>query len=125
MASVRFSARLDTPHHGPSHRLKVAGVVAGTLAGIHNALVKSSSTSTGAAYTRVFTCPHGYKSRGFKSGERGDHAVGSALPFYHSRCVLLGTSRTARLKCAGAPSCIPYSCSDCQWYILHQLWQIL
>jgi hypothetical protein len=61
------------------------------------------SLSTGAA----FRCPHRYKSRGFKSGVgRGGHAVGPPVPVPRSRQVLLRTSRTARLKCAGAPSCM-------------------
>jgi hypothetical protein len=61
------------------------------------------SLSTGAA----FWCPHRYKSRGFKSGvERGGHAVGPPVPIPRSWQVLLRTSHTARLKCAGAPSCM-------------------
>jgi hypothetical protein len=61
MSSMRFKARLDTPHP-----FKVAGAAADRL-----------TLSTGAAYTRVFSCSHRYKSRGFKSVvERGGHAVG-------------------------------------------------
>jgi hypothetical protein len=49
---------------------------------------------------------HTYIYRGFKSGEGGSHAVGPPLPIHRPRQVLLGTSRTARLKCVEAPSCM-------------------
>jgi hypothetical protein len=62
----------------------------------------ASSLPTGAAYTTVFWCPHRQKSNSFKSSKRGSHAVGP-LFIYWSRHVLLGTSRTARLKYAGVP----------------------
>jgi hypothetical protein len=54
MSSMRFSVRLDTSHHGPPHLFKDAVVVADSLTGIHNAMVKCPSLSTGAAYIRVF-----------------------------------------------------------------------
>jgi hypothetical protein len=37
---MSFKPRLDTCHHGPSHRLKTAGVDADSLTGISNAMVK-------------------------------------------------------------------------------------
>jgi hypothetical protein len=40
MPSIRFSAHLDTSHHGPPHPFKDAAVVADSLTGIHNAMVK-------------------------------------------------------------------------------------
>jgi hypothetical protein len=40
MSSMRFNARLDTSHHGPPHPFKGARVVADTLTGIQNAVVK-------------------------------------------------------------------------------------
>jgi hypothetical protein len=40
MFSMRFNASLDTIHHGLPHPLKDAGVVADSLTGIHNAMVK-------------------------------------------------------------------------------------
>jgi hypothetical protein len=40
MSSMRFNARFDTSHHGPSHPRRDAGVVTDTLTGIHNAMVK-------------------------------------------------------------------------------------
>jgi hypothetical protein len=43
MSSKRFNARLDTPHRGPPHPLRDAGVVADSLTGIHNAMVKCLS----------------------------------------------------------------------------------
>jgi hypothetical protein len=35
MSSMRFNARLDTSHYGPSYPFKDAGVVADSLTGIH------------------------------------------------------------------------------------------
>jgi hypothetical protein len=40
MSSMRFTAQLDKPHHGPPHPLTDIGVVADTLTGIQNAVVK-------------------------------------------------------------------------------------
>jgi hypothetical protein len=40
MSSMRFNARLDTPHHRPPHPFKDAGVVVDSLTGIHNTTVK-------------------------------------------------------------------------------------
>jgi hypothetical protein len=40
MSSMRFNALLDMSHHGPPHPFKDAGVVADSLTGIHNAVVK-------------------------------------------------------------------------------------
>jgi hypothetical protein len=40
MSSMRFSARLDTSHHGPPHPFKDADVVANSLTGIHSEMVK-------------------------------------------------------------------------------------
>jgi hypothetical protein len=48
---------------------------------------------------------HKYISRGFKSCEGGGQAVSPPLHIHRSWEVLLRTSRTARLKCAEAPSC--------------------
>jgi hypothetical protein len=38
--SSRFNAHLNTSHHGQPHPFKDAGVVADSLTGIHNAMVK-------------------------------------------------------------------------------------
>jgi hypothetical protein len=40
MSSMRFNARLDTSHHGPTHPFTDAGAVADNLTDIHNAMVK-------------------------------------------------------------------------------------
>jgi hypothetical protein len=40
MSSMRFNAHLGTYHHGPPHPFKDTGVVADSLTGIHNAMVK-------------------------------------------------------------------------------------
>jgi hypothetical protein len=40
MSSMKFNARLDTFHHGPPHPCRDVAVVAGSLTGICNAMVK-------------------------------------------------------------------------------------
>jgi hypothetical protein len=40
MASVKFEVSLDTSHYGPPHPFKDAGVVAGSVADTHTAMVK-------------------------------------------------------------------------------------
>jgi hypothetical protein len=40
MPSMRFNARLDTSLHGPPHPFKDAGVVADSLTGTYNAVLK-------------------------------------------------------------------------------------
>jgi hypothetical protein len=94
--SMRVNARLDISHHGPPHPCKDGGVVWDKASTMR--WCSASSLSTGAAFTRGLRCPHRYKSRGFKSGERGGHAMGA-----FSTCPLRA-SRTPQLKCAGAPS---------------------
>lgn len=46
------------------------------------------------------------KSKGLRSGEREGHATGPVIPVQLSRQVLMITSLTGRLKCAGTPLCI-------------------
>jgi hypothetical protein len=40
ISSTRFNADLDTSHHGRHCPFRDAGIVAGSLTGIHNAMVK-------------------------------------------------------------------------------------
>jgi hypothetical protein len=40
MSTMRFNALLNTSYHGPPYAFKDAGVVADSLTGIHNAMVK-------------------------------------------------------------------------------------
>jgi hypothetical protein len=40
MSSIRLNAHLVTSHHGPPHLFKDAEVVADSLTGIHNAILK-------------------------------------------------------------------------------------
>jgi hypothetical protein len=54
------------------------------------------------------------KTRGFKPVESGGHAVGPPVPINPSWQMLLGTSCTARLKCAATPSCMYHIYADCQ-----------
>jgi hypothetical protein len=41
LCSIRFNARPSTSHHGQAHPIKNAEIVAGSLIGIQNAMVKS------------------------------------------------------------------------------------
>jgi hypothetical protein len=84
MSSMRLNEHLDTSHHGPPYQFKFAGVVAVSLTGIHNAMVKCLFVVNRSCIHTKFRCPHRYKSRGFKSGERGGHAVGPPLPNHRS-----------------------------------------
>jgi hypothetical protein len=70
MSSIRFNARLDKSHHGPPFQFKDAGVVVDSLTGIHNAMVKCLFVVNRSCIHMGLGCPHRYKSRGFKSGER-------------------------------------------------------
>jgi hypothetical protein len=38
MSFLTIDKRLNTSHHGPPHSVKDAGVAAGSLTGIHNAM---------------------------------------------------------------------------------------
>jgi hypothetical protein len=86
MFSKIFYARLDTSHHGPLHPFKDTGVVADSLTGIHNAMVKCLLVANMSCIHvhKDFRCPHRYNSRRFKCGERGGHAVGPPLPIHRS-----------------------------------------
>jgi hypothetical protein len=59
MTSMKFSARLDTSHHGPPHLFRDTGVVVDILTGIHNAMVEClfvvnrSCISKGVLYVPV------------------------------------------------------------------------
>jgi hypothetical protein len=84
MSSMRFSALLDSSHQGPPYPSKDAGVVADSLTGIHSAMVKflfvvnRNRTHKGSEVLPQVKC------RGFKSGERGVHAVGPSVPIHRS-----------------------------------------
>jgi hypothetical protein len=80
MCSMKFNAHLDTSHHGPPHPCKDGGVVADSLTDIHSATVQCLFVVNRSCIHKGFQVPHRLKSRGFKSGERGGHAVG------HDRC---------------------------------------
>ena len=64
-----------------------------------------SAFSIHVAYTIDFTCPHKWKSNGFKSGERAGHATGPPRPIHlFAKCWFKNCLAT-RLKRGGAPSC--------------------
>jgi hypothetical protein len=79
MSYMKLSARLDTSYQGQLRPFRDGGAVPGSLTGINMRSWSASSLSTSAAYTRVFRCLNTNTSRGLKSGEHGDHAVGSSL----------------------------------------------
>jgi hypothetical protein len=76
MSSMRFNAQIYILYHGPTRRLKNAGVVADILTGIHNATVIFFFWPTGASYPSDYKCHHTQKFREFKSGlKHKRHAV--------------------------------------------------
>jgi hypothetical protein len=75
MQSRRFNARLDKCHLGPQHPFKNAGVVAGSLTGMRNAMKWLIVVNTQG----LLGVPIGKNPRGLKSGGRGGHAVGPPL----------------------------------------------
>jgi hypothetical protein len=99
MSSMRSNAPLGT-----SHPFVDAWAVAGSLRGIRNAMVKCPFIVNKSCIHKGFRCPHRWRSKGFFSDEHEGHAVGPTLRIHRSWWMLLRTSRTARLKCAGVPS---------------------
>jgi hypothetical protein len=57
MSSMRFSARLNTSHHGPPYPFKDAGAVADSLTGIHNSRVKCLFVVNRSCIHKGFRCP--------------------------------------------------------------------
>jgi hypothetical protein len=85
MFSVRFIACLDMLHHGLQHLFRDSGGVADSLAGIHNAMVKSLFVVNWSCLHKGFLgVPTGKTFRGFKFGGHGNHAVGPVLPIHCS-----------------------------------------
>jgi hypothetical protein len=54
MYSIRFSARLDTSHHGLPISSKIYGAVVDSLIGIHNAMVKCLFVVNGSLIHKGF-----------------------------------------------------------------------
>jgi hypothetical protein len=97
---MRFNARLDASHHGPPHPSKDAGAVADSLTGIHSAMVKCQQELLTQEYLDV---PTGKTLRiQIRRAWRPCSGSSSTYP----PVMILGTSRTARLQCARAPSCM-------------------
>jgi hypothetical protein len=89
MSSMRFNQCLSMSYHGPLHPFRDAGVIVGSLTGIHNAMVKCLFIINRICIHKgFFRCPHRLKSRGFKSAERGgQHWVHLCLSIVgHDRC---------------------------------------
>jgi hypothetical protein len=59
MFSMRFNARLDTSHHGQQHSFKDTLIVADSLTGIHNAMVKHLfAINRSCVHRSVYVSPH-------------------------------------------------------------------
>jgi hypothetical protein len=54
MSSMKFNARLDMSHHGPTHPFKEAGLVEDRLTGIHNVMVKCLFVARGSCIPKGF-----------------------------------------------------------------------
>jgi hypothetical protein len=59
MSSMRFSARLDTSHHGPPHPYKDGGAVADSLTSIHTEMVKCLFVVNRSCIHKGFRCSIG------------------------------------------------------------------
>jgi hypothetical protein len=101
---MRFSARLDTSHHGPPHPFKHAAVVADCLTGVHNALVKCLFAVNRNCIHKSFEGSPQVNILRIQIWRAWRPCSGS--PSAYPSVMILRTSRTARLKCAGAPSCM-------------------
>jgi hypothetical protein len=58
ISSTKFYARHDMSYHGQSYPFKDAGVVADSLTGIHNAMVKFLFVINRNYIYKGFWCPH-------------------------------------------------------------------
>jgi hypothetical protein len=102
MSSARFSARLDTSHHGPPRLFKDAEVVADSLTGIHKChfVVNRSCRHKG-----FYVSPQ-VKIQRIQIWRAWRPCSGSSSTYPSVLISIIETSRTARLKCAVAPSCM-------------------
>jgi hypothetical protein len=117
--SMRFSARLDTSHHGPQHPCREPGAVADHLTGTHTMMVK-------CLFVVNRRCIH----KGFWESPQIKIQRIQIWPAWRpcsrpsSTCpsVMLGVAVnishcTAKI-CRSTIMHVPHSCSDFQWYIL-------
>jgi hypothetical protein len=118
MFVMRFNAHLDTSHHGSPHPYKDAEVVAGSLTGIHKAMVKCLFIVNRTAYTRVSRCPHRQKSRGFKSLGAWRSCSGSSSTY---PSVMIGVieniSHSTAKMCRSTIMHVLHPYPDCLWDI--------
>jgi hypothetical protein len=84
----------------------ISGVTSATVAVIR---VQSSTTFAGKGGTnpRFLTNPHKKKTRGVRSGERGGHAIGAALPIHRPVEVLAQLSKAGALAVAVLGTTVP------------------
>jgi hypothetical protein len=74
-------------HYTPQHissSVQRCWIVANSLTGIHNVMVRCIFVVNSSCIHKTFKCPHRLTSRGFKSSKCGGHAVGLSLPIYWS-----------------------------------------
>jgi hypothetical protein len=108
MSSTRFNARPDISLRGIQHPFEDDGVVADILTGITNATVNCLFVLKGSCIHKGPYMSPRIKPIGFKSDDRGGHAVGHPLPGHTSWSVFSRIWSTERVKFAGAPSSISY-----------------
>jgi hypothetical protein len=99
ISCMRFYARLDTSHHGPPHQFRDTGAVADSLRDIHSAMMCIFVVSRSWGLLDV---PAGEAIE--DSSPANVEATQWVLYLSVSWYLLLRTSRTAQLRCAGAPS---------------------
>jgi hypothetical protein len=96
------NARLDTSHHWPSHSFRDGGAVADSLTCVHNAMKCLIVINRSCINNRVLMPPEVKIQKVQVWGAWRPHSgISSAYPLV----MIWRPSRTARLKCALAPSC--------------------
>lgn len=110
MVSKRFNARLDISHRGPPHVSKYAWIV-DSPSGIYNAMLKCLFVDNRNCIHKIFLVSPQEKVQNIKIWRPWRPYSGSSST-YGSRQMLLKTSRTVWVKCAGVPILhVPHSCS--------------
>jgi hypothetical protein len=111
MFSMRFNARLDTPHHGPQQPFKNTGVI-GDSSDRHPQYEGEVPLHwQQELHTQGFYVSPQVKIHTIQIWQAWRPCSGSSSAYHSVMIVLLRTSRIARLKCAGAPSFMYHICA--------------
>jgi hypothetical protein len=122
MPSMRFNARLDISHHGPLHPCKDAGVVADSLTGIHNAVVKCLFAFKWSYIHKGFQMSPQVKTQRIQIWRAWRPRSGSSSTYPSGMIgVVENISQNTVKMCRSTIMPVPQSFSGCQWYIFQEL----